>query len=51
MNRRAVLALMASTAVNGVIGKARSERLIATIFALENVSDIRRLRPLLTAGP
>jgi 2-methylcitrate dehydratase PrpD len=33
-----------------VLGAEKSEKLIATVFAIESVSDVRSLRPLLQAG-
>ena len=33
-----------------VLGREKSERLIETIFAVETVTDIRSLRPLLQRG-
>ncbi len=33
-----------------ILGRAKSERLIETVYAIETVTDIRRLRPLLQPG-
>ena len=33
-----------------VLGREKSERLIETVFAIETVTDIRSLRPLLQRG-
>src|SRR5438132_2800835 len=33
-----------------ILGRAKSERLIETVYAIETVTDIRRLRPLLQRG-
>ena len=33
-----------------VLGRAKSERLIETVYGIETVTDIRRLRPLLQRG-
>ena len=33
-----------------VLGRAKSERLIETVYAIETLTDIRRLRPLLQRG-
>jgi 2-methylcitrate dehydratase PrpD len=33
-----------------VLGREKSERLIETVYAIETVTDIRRLRPLLLRG-
>ena len=33
-----------------VLGREKSERLIETVFAIEAVTDIRSLRPLLQRG-
>ena len=33
-----------------ILGRAKSERLIETVYAIETVTDIRRLRPLLHPG-
>ena len=33
-----------------IVGRATSERLIDTVYAIESVSDVRSLRPLLQHG-
>jgi hypothetical protein len=33
-----------------VLGRAKAERLIETVYGIETVTDIRRLRPLLQRG-
>ena len=33
-----------------ILGRAKSERLIETVYAIESVTDVRRLRPLLERG-
>jgi len=33
-----------------VLGREKSERLIETVFAIETITDIRRLQPLLQRG-
>ena len=33
-----------------VLGRDKSEQLIATVFAIETVADVRNLRPLLQPG-
>jgi 2-methylcitrate dehydratase PrpD len=33
-----------------ILGREKSERLIDTVFAIETVTDVRNLRPLLQPG-
>ena len=34
--------------MSGILGKARTGRLIDTVLGIENVRDVRKLRPLLS---
>jgi 2-methylcitrate dehydratase PrpD len=33
-----------------ILGRAKSDRLIETVYAIETLTDVRRLRPLLQRG-
>src|SRR6266700_3287196 len=44
---RAEIIEKASNLAAPIVGRAKSERLIETVYAIETVTDIRRLRPLL----
>ena len=36
--------------ITPILGREKSERLIETVFAIETITDIRRLQPLLQRG-
>ena len=47
---RAEIIEKARNLVAPILGRAKSERLIETVYGIETVTDIRRLRPLLQRG-